>query len=205
MRIRYLAVYHVLRITAYVVYKLVPLVIAQDHPGPVSRTNKREEERKKRPLSSYNLTSAPPKDQRLFFECCRTNEILPSFEKRKKYFVRIKKKKKERHDDPTIQKSPFKIEPSDTYQNNGKKIYPNRVVEAIQDEGTKEPKKTARTFEESRRKIHSAVGGTLRVWRDAHEDREREEGLLKKLAANAYSTKLFLIPCNYSSWPSINI
>lgn len=117
-----------------------------------------------------------------------------------------RRKKKERHDDPTIQKSPFKIEPSDTYQNNGKKIYPNRVVEAIQDEGTKEPKKTARTFEESRRKIHSAVGGTLRVWRDARdEDREREEGLLKKLAANAYSTKLFLIPCNYSSWPSINI
>lgn len=172
--------------------------------GP-SRAPTNEKKKGRHPLSSYNLTSAPPKVQRLFFECCRTNEILPSFEKRKKYFVRIKKEKKERHDDPTIQKSPFKIEPSDTYQNNGKKIYPNRVVEAIQDEGTKEPKKTARTFEESRRKIHSAVGGTLRVWRDAHEDREREEGLLKKLAANAYSTKLFLIPCNYSSWPSINI
>lgn len=105
MRIRYLAVYHVLRITAYVVYKLVPLVIAQDHPGPVSRTNKREEERKKRPLSSYNLTSAPPKVQRLFFECCRTNEILPSLEKRKKYFVRIKKKKKERKKDTMIRRS----------------------------------------------------------------------------------------------------
>ena len=114
--------------------KLVPVVIAQDHPGPPcssQQTRRRKGRNVPPPPSIWPSESPTP----AYFDRFPTNPSIVRKEKKKMFLVR---------------------ENSTTYENNGKEIYLSiyLTTERIYLSRTKEPKKTAtRSFEESRRKI----------------------------------------------------